>query len=76
MRQRRQELKDAQSIRQNYEEKLHRVNQLCSHLKALTEELEREQQRVTQYVKHPINYDFVPWEGSGLNIGVAPHFCI
>nr|CDS22203.1 mitogen activated protein kinase kinase kinase [Echinococcus granulosus] len=48
MRQRRQELKDAQSIRQNYEEKLHRVNQLCSHLKALTEELEREQQRVTQ----------------------------
>ncbi|KAL5105866.1 Mitogen-activated protein kinase kinase kinase 12 [Taenia crassiceps] len=48
MRQRRQELKDAQSIRQNYEEKLHRVNQLCSHLKALTEELEREQQKVTQ----------------------------
>lgn len=50
MRQRRQELKDAQTIRQNYEEKLHRVNQLCSHLKALTEELEREQQKVSQYV--------------------------
>ncbi|KAM3182954.1 hypothetical protein ACTXT7_011307 [Hymenolepis weldensis] len=48
MRQRRQELKDAQTIRQNYEEKLHRVNQLCSHLKALTEELEREQQKVSQ----------------------------
>ncbi|KAM7534608.1 hypothetical protein Aperf_G00000107131 [Anoplocephala perfoliata] len=47
MRQRRQELKDAQTIRQNYEEKLNRVNQLCSHLKALTEELEREQQKVT-----------------------------
>ena len=49
MRQRRQELKDAQTIRENYEAKLHRVNQLCSHLKALTEELERQQQRVTQY---------------------------
>nr|CDS32911.1 mitogen activated protein kinase kinase kinase [Hymenolepis microstoma] len=48
MRQRRQELKDAQTIRQNYEEKLHRVNQLCSHLKALTEELEREQQKISQ----------------------------
>ena len=50
MRQRRQELKDAQTIRQNYEEKLHRVNQLCSHLKVLTEELEREQQKVTLWV--------------------------
>ncbi|VDO04269.1 unnamed protein product [Rodentolepis nana] len=48
MRRRRQELKDAQTIRQNYEEKLHRVNQLCSHLKALTEELEREQRKVSQ----------------------------
>uniref|UniRef100_A0A5K3EZU0 Protein kinase domain-containing protein n=1 Tax=Mesocestoides corti TaxID=53468 RepID=A0A5K3EZU0_MESCO len=48
MRRRRQELKDAQNIRQNYEEKLMRVNQLCSHLKALTEELEKEQQKVAQ----------------------------